>query len=248
MKPAAKYGIAAAVVIVLLAAAGAFWFLRDDAPDEVDLDTAVGSIADNTTTTAAGDTGADPAGGEISGTWTVDSETGEFDFESATGTFAGFRIEEELAQIGATTAVGRTGDVSGTVQIEGTTVTAADIEVDLTTITTDNSRRNSKVQEALDTAQFPTATFSLSEPIDLGEGAADGDQVSVTATGDLTIHGVTKSVQIPMEAQLVDGTVVLVASTEITFSDYDVEVPSAPVVVSVSDTGTLEMQLLLTKG
>ena len=38
MKPAAKYGIAAAVVIVLLAAAGAFWFLRDDAPDEVDLD------------------------------------------------------------------------------------------------------------------------------------------------------------------------------------------------------------------
>ena len=53
MKPAAKYGIAAAVVIVLLAAAGAFWFLRDDAPDEVDLDTAVGSIADNTTTTAS---------------------------------------------------------------------------------------------------------------------------------------------------------------------------------------------------
>jgi polyisoprenoid-binding protein YceI len=247
MKPAAKYGIAAAVVIALLVAVGGFLFLRDDAPDEVDLDTAVGSIADNTTTTAAGDTAADPAG-DISGTWSVDSETGEFDFESATGTFAGFRIEEELVQIGATTAVGRTGDVSGTVQIDGTTVTSADIEVDMTTITTDNSRRNSKVQQALDTDQFPTAAFSLTEPIDLGEGAADGDQVSVTATGDLTIHGITKSVQIPMEAQLVDGTVVLVASTEITFSDYDVEVPSAPVVVSVSDTGTLEMQLLLTKG
>ena len=72
--------------------------------------------------------------------------------------------------------------------------------------------------------------------------------MSVTATGDLTIHGVTKSVEIPLEAQLVDGTVVLVGSTEVTFSDYGVEVPSAPVVVSVSDTGTLELQLLLTKG
>ena len=37
MKPAAKYGIAAAVVIALLVAVGGFLFLRDDAPDEVDL-------------------------------------------------------------------------------------------------------------------------------------------------------------------------------------------------------------------
>ena len=65
--------------------------------------------------------------------------------------------------------------MTGTVVIDGTTVTAADIEVDLTTITTNNSRRNSKVQEALDTDQFPTATFSLTEPIDLG-GAAAGER------------------------------------------------------------------------
>ena len=137
--------------------------------------------------------------------------------------------------------------MTGDVVIDGTTVTSADIEVDLTTITTNNSRRNSKVQEALETDQFPTATFSLTEPIDLGDGAADGEKVSVTGTGDLTIHGVTKSVQVPLEAQLVDDTVVLVGSTELTFSDFGVEVPSAPVVVSVSDTGTLELQLLLTR-
>ena len=132
--------------------------------------------------------------------------------------------------------------------IDGTTVTSADIEVAMSTITTNESRRDGRVQSALDTDQFPTATFSLTEPIELGDEAATGAKVSATATGDLTIHGVTQSVEIPLEAQLVDGTIVIVGSTELTFSDYDVEVPSAPVVVSVSDTGTLELQLLLTRG
>ena len=245
MKPAAKYGIAAAIVIAFLIAAGGFWFLRDDSPDEVDLDTAVGSVAEATPTTPDG---SEPAAADgVTGTWSVDTETGEFDFDSATGTFAGIRIDEELASIGTTQAVGRTGDVTGTVVIDGTSVTSADIEVDLTTITTNDTRRNSKVQEALETDQFPTATFSLTEPIELGAGATAGEPVSVTGTGDLTIHGVTNSVQIPLEAQLVNDTVVLVGSAEIAFSDYDVEVPSAPIVLSVSDTGTLELQLLLTR-
>ena len=245
MKPAAKYGIAAAIVIAFLVAAGGFWFLRDDSPDEVDLDTAVGSVEESTATTPDGS--APAAADGVTGTWSVDAETGEFDFESATGTFAGIRIDEELASIGTTQAVGRTGDVAGTVVIDGTSVTAADIEVDLTTITTNDTRRNSKVQEALETDQFPTATFSLTEPIELGAGATAGEPVSVTATGDLTIHGVTNPVQIPIEAQLVNDTVVLVGSAEIAFSDFDVEVPSAPIVLSVSDNGTLELQLLLTR-
>jgi len=50
--------------------------------------------------------------------------------------------------LGSTTAVGRTPDVTGTVTIEGTTVTAATIEADMTSITTNDSRRNDKVQSA----------------------------------------------------------------------------------------------------
>ena len=229
MKPAAKYGIIAAIVVVVLVGVGAFLFLRDDSPDEVSLEAATESLSGSSTTEGGGDTSAAPDGG-VSGTWTVDTETGDFDFESASGTFAGIRIQEELASIGSTTAVGRTGDVDGTVEIDGTTVSSADIEVDMTTITTNESRRDNKVQEALETGEFPTATFSLTEPIDLGAQAAEGEPVSVTATGELTIHGVTQQVEIPLEARLVDGTIVIVGSVEIAFSDYDVEVPSAPVV------------------
>jgi polyisoprenoid-binding protein YceI len=241
----------AAVVLIVAAVAGIWWYLRDDAPDEVSLAAAVEQIDDSTTTTAAGDadstaTTSPTDDGAISGSWTIDTESGAFDFETATGTFVGFRIEEELAVVGSTTAVGRTGDVTGSIEIDGTTLTAASFEVDLTTITTNESRRDDRVQSALETDQFPTATFTLTEPVELGETAANGEAIAVTAIGELTIHGVTQTVRFPLEAQLTGGTVVVVGSLDIVFSDYDVEVPEAQIVLSVEDNGVLELQFLLT--
>jgi polyisoprenoid-binding protein YceI len=238
-----KVILAAAVLAVALVVGGVWWYLRDDAPAEVSLDAAVESAADD----SSGSSGSAETDGGVEGDWTVDTETGEFDYDSATGTFAGFRVEEELSSIGSTTAVGRTGDVTGSATIEGTTVTAATFEVDLTTVTTNDSRRDDRVQEALETDAFPTATFALTEPIDLGDAASTGEAVSVTAVGDLTIHGVTRPAEVAIEAQLVDGTIVLVGSVDVAFSDYGVEVPSSPVVLSVDDSGVVEMQLLLVR-
>jgi polyisoprenoid-binding protein YceI len=237
--------LVATLAVVLLGAGGIWWFLRDDAPAEVSLDAATESVAGAGTT---GD-GANPtaSGTGAEGTWTVDTATGDFDYESATGTFAGFRIEEELTGIGSTTAVGRTGDVRGSITIEGSTLTAAELQVELTTITTNDGRRDDRVQEALETGTYPTATFTLTEPIDLGDAATTGQTVSVVATGDLTIHGETRQVEIPIDAQLVDDTIVLVASTDIVFSDFGVDVPDSPIVLSVDDQGVLEVQLLLAR-
>lgn len=241
--------VVAVVAVLAVVGGGIFWFLRDDAPDEVNLDTAAQGVtsttADGSTTTAGG--GSSTSDG-IDGTWQVDTTTGEFDWESATGTFVGFRISEELASIGSTEAVGRTNAVTGSMTIAGTTVTEAEFTVDMTQITTNEARRDNRVQSALNTQQNPQATFTLTEPIELGADAASGAQVDATATGDLTVNGVTRSVEFPLQARLVDGTVVVVGSLDVTFSDFDVEVPSAPVVLSVDDHGTLELQLLLTRG
>ena len=244
--PRTRYAIIGAVVVLLLAVAGGvIWFVSGDSPDEVDLDTAAEGVRERSTTTAAdGSTTTAPPG--VAGTWAVDTETGEFDYESATGSFVGFRVEEQLVNIGAATAVGRTGEVTGTMTVDGTSVTEASFEVDMTTITTNESRRDRRVQEALHTDQHPTATFELTEPIELGEGVESG-QVAVDAVGDLTVNGVTRPFTIPIEAELVEGTIVVVGSTEIVFSDFDVEVPSAPVVVSAEDRGTLELQLLFVR-
>ena len=239
--------LAVVVAVLLLAAAagaGIWWFFRGDAPDAVSLQAATEQVADDARRPTAGD-GDRRAHRSIAGTWTVDTSVGEFSYEDSTGTFVGFRVDEELSGLGSTTAVGRTPDVSGTVTIEGTTVTAATIEADMTSITTNDSRRDDKVQSALETSTYPTATFVLTSPIELGDAAASGEAVTVQATGELTIHGVTTTVTIPLQAQLVDGTVVLVGSIPITFSDYGVSVPEAPIVLSASDTGTLELQLFL---
>jgi polyisoprenoid-binding protein YceI len=234
--------IAIPVVVVVLAVVvggGLWWFLRDDSPAAVNIDTASESVTDTSTDgTAAALT-------SVEGTWTVDNSSGDFDFETATGTFVGFRIQEELASIGSTTAVGRTGDVTGTIEIEGTTLTAAEFDIGLASITTNESRRDSRVQEALETDQFPTATFTLTAPVDLGADPASGEDISVTATGDFTLHGVTRQVEVPLQARLVGETVVVVGSFDVSFADYGVSVPSAAIVLSVEDHGTLELQLLL---
>jgi polyisoprenoid-binding protein YceI len=214
-------------------------------PDTASTDTASAAAETSTpatapATTAAGSTASATA---VSGTWAVNTSVGEFSFEDSTGTFVGFRVQEELSSIGSTTAVGRTPTVTGTITFDGTTLTEATIEADMTEIVTNDSRRDDRVQDALETGEFPTATFTLTEPIDLGDAVNTGAAVSVQATGDLTVHGVSTPVTIPLEAQLVDGTIVVVGSLDIALSTYGVEAPSAPIVVSVSDDAVMELQL-----
>lgn len=258
------------VVLVALAGLGIWWFFKDDAPAAVNLDAATAAIAEDTVpnaetqpaATAAPDTtdaAADPTTADtatvdtaaatsgVAGTWGVDTSIGTFSFEDSTGTFVGFRVQEELSGIGSTTAVGRTPEVSGTMTIDGTTVTAVSVEANMDAITTNDSRRDDNARRALDTDQFPVATFVLTQPIELGEAAANGEQVAVTAIGDLTIHGTTLPVEIPLEAQLVDGVVVVVGSVDVVFADYGVSVPDAPIVVSAEDHGVIELQLFFTR-
>ena len=247
-------GIVALGVIAFIAFA--VWFLQDDAPDEVAIDSAAAQVgaeangadsADDDASDAPSETDPPAADSDPSGTWSVDTSIGEFSFADSTGTFVGFRVEEELSSIGSTTAVGRTPAVSGTLTIDGSTISEVSIEADMTSITTDDSRRDNRVQGALNTAENPTATFVLTEPITLDEAAFEGEAVTLDAVGDLTINGVTQAVTFPLQAQLVDGTIVVVGSLDVVFGDYDVEVPSAPIVVSAADNGPIELQLFFTR-
>ncbi len=184
---------------------------------------------------------------ELDGTWTVDAETGEFTLEDATGSFAGFRVDEELASVGAFTAVGRTGDVSGTLEVADEHVTSAEIAVDLTTLQTDDRRRDSAVQRALGTSQHPTATFVLTGELHIEGAVESGEPVGFAAPGDLTVNGITQPVVVDIEAQLVGSVIAVVGSVEITFADFDVTVPQVPVVLSAEDHGIMEFQLLFRK-
>ncbi len=159
--------------------------------------------------------------------------------------FAGYRVEEELARIGATTAVGRSTVLTGSLVFDGAAITEVVIEVDLTALTSDDSRRDGALRrQALETNTYPSTTFTLTEPIPIDAAPAEGETLSVTATGDLTLHGVTREVQIPMEGQLVGDRVAVVGSIEIVFADYDMDSPSAFIVLAIDDHGIMEFQLV----
>ncbi|WP_420621740.1 YceI family protein [Candidatus Poriferisodalis sp.] len=181
---------------------------------------------------------------DINGSWAVDAETGSFTLEDATGSFAGFRVDEELASIGAFTAVGRTGAVSGTMEIVSEHVTSVEIEVDLTTLQTDDRRRDGAVQRALGASRHPTAAFSLTEDLHIEGAAVSGTAIMLPAPGDLTVNGITRPVVVDIQAQLVGSVIAVVGSVEVTFADFDVTVPQVPVVLSAEDHGIMEFQLL----
>lgn len=231
-------GIAAALVVLAGVAVWYFVF-RDTAPPPVDVEKAAESAGANGATSTTGDTA-------LSGTWKVDTSIGSFDdFSSA---FVGYRVNEELAGVGAKTAAGRTPDVSGTLVVDGTTVTTVDIEADLSTLESDESFRDASIRnQALETATFPTANFTLTEPIELGSIPGENETVKADATGELTLHGVTRTVTIPLEAKRVGDVIAVTGSLDIAFADYGIAKPVAARVLSIEDRGVMELQLFFSK-
>ncbi len=226
-----------ALVGIVLAGVGLSWFFGGNRPAKANLEVAASGV----TTTPGTDS---TAAGGVGGTWAVVPAGDAVGYADLTGTFAGFRIKEELRSIGSTTAVGRTRAVQGSMTIDGERLTRATFTVDLTTLTTNDDRRDDKVQRALETSQFPEATFVLTQPVDLGAADTTG-ALDAQATGDLTFHGVTRPVTFPLQAKLVGDTIVVVASTDLAFPDFGVDVPSSPVVLSAENHGILEVQLIL---
>lgn len=225
-------------VVVLVLGVGLFLYLRDDAPEKANADDTAAGLDEEGLDAASID--------DVEGTWNVTTSIGDTE---ETSTFVGYRVDEELGGgIGAQTAAGRTSDVTGTVTIAGGQVTEASFEVDMTTLKSDEDRRDNQLKgRGLETDTFTTASFELTEPVALPDNAATGEQLTVSAPGRLTLHGVTKDVTIELTADLREGAIGIVGNTPIVLADYDIDPPSGGFVVSVADEGELEFQLFLEK-
>jgi polyisoprenoid-binding protein YceI len=174
---------------------------------------------------------------DLAGTWVL-SQQGE--------SFVGYRIGEELANIGTTTAVGRTGDVVVTLEFDGAAITSVVIEADLRTLKSDQAFRDGALRtRGIETDIHPFATFVLSEPIPIDALPEGEEALSASVQGTLNLHGVTNPVSIALQGQYVDGLVVVVGSTEIALADYDIEPPTGFRVLSIDDIGLMEFQLVL---
>ena len=226
-------GLGALAVLGALAFGGVYWFLfGGNSPRQLTIEPA---------STASPATSASASPG--AGTWTV-----------ATGSVAGYRVREQLAGLAAPTdAVGRTSSITGSFTLaqsaDGYAVTAATFTVDVSTLTSDRSMRDRRIhQMGLESDRYPTATFKLTSPIVLPVAATTGQTVHVSATGDLTVHGTTKSVTIAMDAQLNGSQIQVVGSLTFPFSEFNMVPPSIGGFVTVQDNATMEFSLLLQQG
>jgi polyisoprenoid-binding protein YceI len=228
--------IAVVVAVVLLATVVApFVYLNFIQADPAERLTLEDALERATTTSAAGDALATTAEG-IDGSWTV-----------TTGSLAQYRAKEVLFGQDAE-ATGSTEEVTGSLTASGTTISAAEVVVDMTTIESDESRRDGQFHgRIMSTASFPTASFVLSSPIDLGSLPADGEQVSVEATGVLTLRGVEQTVTATLEAALQDGLIVVHTTIPIDFDDYDIpDASGGP--AQVGRSGEIELDAVFARG
>ena len=164
---------AALVIVIGAMAAYGVWRVISNAPDEVSLDAAVASLETS-----------EVVGQDLSteGTWIIDSDSGSFTFEEASGSFVGFRIKEELARIGKITAVGRTGEVDGELRIGAGELQSVSVSADLSTLITNDSRRDRAARNAFYVSLYPISSFSIDNPVALS--ATDGSAVSLKGKGE----------------------------------------------------------------
>ena len=233
MSRTGKLVIVGVVVLVLAVGGGFLLFVNrtSDSPPPAALDPAP--------TTAAGQAAATQGDGAASpdGTWQV-SDDGS--------SYVGYRVKEQLAFLNSPNeAVGRSKAVTGTMQVAGDTVEEVRIEADLTQLTSDETRRDNAIrQRGLESERYPTATLELAEPIQLASTPVQGQDIRGQGTGRLTVHGVTREVDLDLTGRWSGSTIQVVGQLPVKMTDYQIEPPRFGPVVSIEDSLAVDFNLV----
>jgi polyisoprenoid-binding protein YceI len=246
-----KWVVLGVVVLVALVYGAIFFYANviNDSPDALDEGDLGAALVDDTTAPTADDatapTAPDGTSADAPAGSSATTAAGSFDGQwvATDGSEFGYRVEEVLAGVN-TTAVGRSNEIDGSLTIDGTTATAVDVEVQVDTIESDDSRRNGQFTgRIMSTDEFPTATFSLTEPIEFGSIPTGDETITATATGDLTLRGVTNQVTFDVTARTTGGRIGVLGSIPVVFADYGIDNPSNGI-VTTEDHGLVEFVLV----
>ena len=231
--------IVGAVVVLIVLVVGASWFYAkviNKAPAKLapsDLIAALDATPSSTGTDASA--GAVPTttpsarpASSINGVW-----------HPLSTSLIRYRVKESINGFDST-AVGETNHISGALTIDVNKVRGAGVTVDMTTFHSDESRRDNQFNgRVMDVGTFPTATFNITQPLHLPPVPADGKTIAASVTGDLTMHGTTKSVTFDLQATIKNGRIGIIGSIPIVFADYGIPNPSFAT-VTTADNGVLE--------
>jgi polyisoprenoid-binding protein YceI len=129
---------------------------------------------------------------------------------------------------------GRTGQVSGTLDVDPAALSESltlTVEVDMTSLDTGIGMRNTHMRENhLHTDRFPKAVFTAAQIVD-GAGASllDGRPHELRVRGSLNLHGVARTVDLPLRLTWNDGPggrrLRVESSFDVALSDYEIPRP-----------------------
>lgn len=239
-----KWGLFGALAILVVGYGLIFLYAKvlNDSPDELDaadLDAAL---------SVDGPESSDPPAASGSTPDAVEQAAPEASIDGSIWTVTeaselGYRVKEVLFGV-STEGVGRTNQITGSLTIDGRAVTQADFVVDVASISSDESKRDGQFRgRIMSTDEFPEARFTLTEPIELGLEPAEGAQIATTATGELTLRGVTNPVTFELTAQLANGKIGVLGNIPVVFADYSIANPSIGG-ITTEDNGLLEFVLV----
>lgn len=177
---------------------------------------------------------------DIDGDWNVSNRPGP------NSSSAGFSFPEVLPGERRTTSASTQG-VSGYATIAEGTLTAGEIEVDMTTLTSDSDVRDSNVRRKIfHTDQYPNAMFKLTEPADVSGLPDNGTVGTVELTGDLTIHGETNTITQTFNVARSGDGLIVAADIPINRLDYGVETPEF-VAATIAEDGEINVRVHMVK-
>jgi len=177
----------------------------------------------------------------------IESASPDGGWSVASDSIIGYRVKEVLSGVD-TEGVGRSNGVTGSLVIDGTKVLSAEFEVDVASIESDQAMRDNQFRgRIMDVANHPLATFVLTAPIDLGAEPAIGQRIEVTAVGDLTLRGTTRTVTFEVQATFRNDRIGILGQIPVVFADYGIPNPSFAT-ITTEDNGLLEFILVLDRG
>lgn len=235
-------------VVLVFAAIFVYANFINDAPDALDAADLSDALVATTVTDAAATTSSPtPSPSTAAPSGTDAPSSGDVDFDGdwvpTPASEFGYRVEEVLAGVN-TTAVGRSNEIEGLLTIDATTATVVDVTVQIDSIFSDDPRRDGQFRgRIMNAAEFPTAEFRITEPIDFGRIPVGDEQIVAATTGELTLRGVTNPVAFDVTAQTTDGRIGVLGSIPVVFEDYGIDNPSGGV-VSTEDEGLVEFVLV----
>ncbi len=132
---------------------------------------------------------------------------------------------------------GKTSDVAGTIVADPANPAAASVQVTINVDALDTGvgLRNKEMRERyLETNKFGTASFK-SVSVTGPASVAPNQPADISVTGDMTLHGVTKRMTIPVRVVLSpDGRVHATTTFKIHMPDFGISVPHN-ILVTVND-------------